>query len=1717
MPTLPPVIKEEDIPRPTPDNPGEGIDVRSTRGAAAFARTSGAVAVGVVPDLVDSVLASGANLVPGVEFERGTITSQVPLARSNRGAVEIASGVAGVAADAFVGSKVTAVRAFDRLVETNKVARAILASDRQVESALKKVRRVDRAIATQTGLGGKDALRASANIGGTSIARTDVARAARVTAAKRTLAQSVATEALIAGTLNENEFAVPDHAATTMMTMAGLGLVIPQPLDQIAVGAMMRRGLQSTEVRFARAATLDAGTGIDALREESSKKAFGVRSGGRTPDDTIKFRYQHSDAAAVEGLQLRGREATPRTERVASARAEAARGNLKAAQQELSKVTTFGTTGSGNGFTMSSKDRPEVQTLIDLIRNDPVALQGLDEIGDLRSGLEETINRRNQVLDAQEIAANKILFDPTAEVEEVTKAQRLLDQVQLKRSEIPVVIENGELLPAEHFANRGAAWDRVIKPAPGKRAKGLNPNAKVRPDFVAPQTKIRIVGETGEVVLPQGKSWKDLTFQESESAFALGRKFIQSSATKRKLLVDKGSDWFHLDMAEVMLRERPDSVDIVFDGITREEAQVRSFAQKAALIRAQAADITEDNMATYRQKFNLPPLTESMRLEVGVGGTTPAEALVFSGMTPKEIRALTLTDLKEAMRNRIQKSGTLAEIGPEDLDPLGISFKESGLSPFQRSRGDAREVAPVLAFRKPLGESILDRAAIFNRRVEDLSLTVGSLTGETSTHTVRQLATAMLDGIDSKIITDLSRLDDTLNVNSSGIGIRRGVFSPQNVGAAGNPAILAAQRIYRMANSFAEQDFDNFMRTTLAPGTNKSLSESLGNILRSDQTKSRLLFEQFAQARRGFSLSGNTRVANDGKIEFLLRDTEANRIQYRAVTGNDMPRNAVLPLNNGAPLGVDDAAMSTILAFDSIADKLRLDRNAVLRASGLREINKEAFYIPPPTGTHNGFIFDADNNPVRMIHARNGDQLRRMRSALENNPNSLLRKTPGGVFRSQNEVQQELSMLTRAQTDFLDVSDAFVQSVKGGERSGAGASPFAIGHEVQDMIRYFKSIARNTARDVIETTFQPQIVHARSRAAAAVGREAKSTGGSLVEEAAEPSVANTFLNALLGRKGINSASSTTGKVVHSLENLANAGLRASYGAFVHTGASRLTPGQYKKEFTKAVSELGERTPFTSATQLLEERGLFKTPPEIATLGSSLNDLATRLMLRYDPGHAGINIAGIITTFPAVARSVLPRHGESYAEVADRLGRHADIFTSARTGKAYSTWSVYKEMGNAIRFMLSPKSHPLYEKAKRIGGLDASIAEMHKELGQIHDTATWKTAMRKVDKYISFLSDKSEEMAVNWSFFTAERLLQRIGIDDEAVRISMARQMVDESIANFSPLNRPEIFQSSGIGSIMGLFQTYAFNYFGRLFGYIENRQYRTLGVQYALQAQMFGVNSVPGIKQYNDLVFNLSGGQEDPMTGLYNRLPQPVADAMYYGTPSTIAGIFGLSRDEVPAASSRGAVDIRIPGTVQLPAGLNVVKSITGAVGEGIALFSERNPELSDQQVGEILQRYVMNRPLSAMISMYWTDALVDPTGNKVAEETASGLGMLWRTMGFRTVAQASQLEAHARFRGAEALRLQRRAQLTKNVKTLMRGGNISDTGLTNTYRQFLLTGGTPEEFLSFVKRSYESATQTEAQRALESQLSNPDKIDSRMANILRLWDATHDANASGE
>jgi hypothetical protein len=284
----------------------------------------------------------------------------------------------------------------------------------------------------------------------------------------------------------------------------------------------------------------------------------------------------------------------------------------------------------------------------------------------------------------------------------------------------------------------------------------------------------------------------------------------------------------------------------------------------------------------------------------------------------------------------------------------------------------------------------------------------------------------------------------------------------------------------------------------------------------------------------------------------------------------------------------------------------------------------------------------------------------------------------------------------------------------------------------------------------------------------------------------------------------------------------------------------------------------------------------------------------------------------------------------------------------------------------------------------------------------------------------------------------------LGITELEAKHAFAHDAANKMIANYSPANRPEIFQGA-LGAPLGLFQSFMINYYERLFRYTESSDYKSLARMMIAQGGLFGVTSLPGWQQFNSFMTK-SDGSDDPQNAIWRRFGGNAGDLLAHGLLSNLPELFGL-----PGADfySRGDVSIRqfqikdpdsISGILSstTPA-FNVMQKLYRGIGEGIDLFNSTNPGLNKTQVGEILSNMIANRPLSGAIEQFLahgddTDAL-----GQVVSDTKSNMEMAYRLLGIRSQRQSNELQAFYANKNAQSHQAALTEELSVHTRQIIR------------------------------------------------------------------------------
>jgi hypothetical protein len=482
----------------------------------------------------------------------------------------------------------------------------------------------------------------------------------------------------------------------------------------------------------------------------------------------------------------------------------------------------------------------------------------------------------------------------------------------------------------------------------------------------------------------------------------------------------------------------------------------------------------------------------------------------------------------------------------------------------------------------------------------------------------------------------------------------------------------------------------------------------------------------------------------------------------------------------------------------------------------------------------------------------------------------------------------------------------------------------------------------------------------------------------------------------------------------------------------------------------------------------------------------------------------MNLLGIINNMPSIlANSKTPMIGQLVSG----------------SGKSIGVVDGMKILMNGTRRAMKKVRDVDMEYAARMGGLEPGVAEIRKTMAGIEDLGTWARAFKGdgtiknatpftpdwfrakgVDGFLGVLNDTTESWSRHWAHAIGLEVADLQGITGVKERFNFANSLADQAIANYSPLNRGEAYQTA-LGSMMGLYQTYAMTYTGRMFRYLETGEYKALMRQLAVQSMMFGTKSNIAWSQFEWLESQFDGRDEESTISdlIYAKFGPQVGSLIAHGGVADIATLFGA--DTGIALYQRADSNIRtnlLPGSdggfdpFKMAAALSTAKQVTQGiweVGKGLVTTDDLG---SMRNVSEVLATHMPNRFMRGLLTVAANDGMDIDNYGQVVTDSKGIFESTVRILGLRTTRQQDEVD----FKYANRASLDKQAaqmeQLRQETRAIFRSGD--STRLPEIFEAYVERGGNPTMFKSWVRQNLEAATTTRSLRELQRGL-NSDKM----------------------
>lgn len=1734
---------------------------------------------GSILDLADTV---GSSVIPGVE--RQDINNKFLTAvgspglagwfAQNKGAVEVGSGLAGVVVADTVAKKILAPAGLAmQAIRGVPFARRIATLDAQYERAM-RLNNITQMEAARRGSVGIERFLGSemnlARLGAAPLAmsRGQATRALFGAAVAKGLARNITTEAVMATTLHTNGFLYADDLAHNIAWM-GAGLGIGAGIDSAVTSYTLRKLANSEAVRQLNRKAYDP-TGFETQRLHAFTTADAVlRAAGTDPKD-LGFMFQGAGGTtdlitslAIQTQELRkARGTSERARSLFGKREEIATHQETIAFEELNKVTTRGLRGvggSGVGTRLEGIGAPLKESL----DREPTFLFGIEELGTVPSGMtrEETVKLRAENLKQRFDVVQSLLKDggkihrtkrmtkdgvqftdtfvPLAEKEREALI-RESQELTFMNSHVPVtMLEPGEWAPIS-WGKIADGWEPIRPVMEGGlgtdgRAVWTVQRGKTIDERVA-------IANDGEIFLPAGSKRLD-TLQPAEmlDLFTAGRAMVNHHIkTNMVFTVPEKASWFVLDLAEQIAKNGGPELVKYQGNMTRESAQVESFAQKIESINkrvrarrfAKADPLGEEEIFQLRTLLNLPRISA---YRAGLMKTTesPVDLLLagFTGAKAADIRKMSYQDILREFNEANKVSGFDDEI-KDRLDGLqGNTFN------FLMDR-DGNPIKPIIGFKRPLSPLDFSRDELFMREATRAAHLRDSLMGEAADPFTKEISSLLAANPAFSQARKVMELADDQH-RSAIPGFRHA--APQSWAGAAMNAITSRERrdidsqVMRAASQIQEE------KTRIVQSLTKSIfdrhmGDMITRLSSAQNARSMMLMNQFLSFRQGWTIARKptevTLPSGEKAFAFVLDEENiVNRRRFEQTFGKALEKGQQLLNPDGNPIVLDALAIDALARMQLVHEETFAAKNTLLRSQGLPELKKVPWYAPPPSTKNKyvGYTFDMEDNvvPDMAVIADSPEQLDQMAKELQKSG----AWKEGYTFRTRKSVEDFMTLWDKAQMDFIPPNTTAIQPKK--HNFGKSSTGLMNTMAFQEALVTMRDSLIKHGDDLIDVMFDPVIKSARARAK--IARVESAVGSRSATQ--HSSIYDRFLQNLTGRTSLSAKDSFMGDVYEWLEQRANGFLSskpvmdtasAAKRGGAHAAATMrmfkdfvrgAKPGQslQGEKFNRFSQELGHYMPFKSVNEMIARETQSQTPTEVAEITSKLSWFEAASRLRwFESMHAVVNLGSMVANMPAVIRALQPMAGETVKEAAERNGSLAMTLAVPENGEIVLP-NVMRLIHDSYKDAWQKVPDEFTQKAIRLGYMDQEVAEFQRQWGAIDSKAGWRGFMfgdegatgtglvakikrsGGIDKWLGVLSDKSEAFSRQWGMYAGRRVAKAIGIDGVDAQLNFAHELTNKLIANYDPRNRAEVFQGA-LGAPIGLFQSYVVNYYQRLFRYLETGNTHALATQYATQAAIFGTSSVPGWNALNWAFFDQGQAKgQDPVESMEARYGKPTADWLMHGTLSNLPKIFG--QDGV-SLYTRGDSEFRMP-VVNLPVADTVERVVKG-IGQGLAAFKQDNHTVGMNQLAEIASNMITNRPIAGMIESIGAHGYDTTWDGQVVAESKTAADYLYRALGVRSMTQQKEMEAFYANKNSREEQAARQDILRSSARAAIRNGDFQE--VPKIFADYVEKGGDPRFYSRYVKESFKAALDTRGERQLEEALKDPNNRSN--AYIARLLDA---------
>lgn len=1430
----------------------------------------------------------------------------------------------------------------------------------------------------------------------------------------------------------------------------GAAAVLGGTLGSIGARASVRQFANTAEMRDLRYEPLKmSGVMNDLLSSDPVERSKRI----------VAAQAQNKESAYTTGYLTAYRSADPSGYAEAGANAsrlKSLRDTMRtSAVDSIQKIISTGISGAST-VRSTVKNMPEARYIVDSVsREDPFVFHGMAEAGIPRTSIPDLLAERTKHIEAlqAEVArlnqANKLV-----EAQDVARKARVL-----KQQEGYALVNGSWMAPDSELAKAVAEH----KPELAKIEVLVGSNSdtvKINLPVAGPvrlDASLMPINRKGTALQVDRMPIQD-RLHLAEAGRALVEKLASPTAkTKFKLTPKAAKSWFSLDLAAEVL-DRGGRIE--FDPGLKGLDTVDDIRRASARIKAQSllAEVGQLGRITpeLRFKYNLP---QQVALE---GLEDPAGDYFRTWLHAAAEDSHTTQDLSEALLQ-------YREIAGVDLrPPAGQATPriDGDMLSFNRTdKGDW--LRPIVGFFDPKSQiaKLSQRGASDALQLVRAERTAILASGNAHvSDLVRQLIqmpeldTAMrVKGLDNSQITNAG----------GGLTQASAEILPKRMAIRDEVTSLSASKLQETTERHARAQYTKLMEDV-------GMQDIVTRLTTTGSAPDRAALDAYFTFRPGWDVE-SIKELEPGKFGFVLSDSDTNR--YRLGMSDKAPwKETYLPNERlNRPVAVTQLGVEAINAFQKISGTL-LDADNVLRtAKGLRKVNPKSYFAPvqDTRGAHVAYVFDPNEKlvPGRTIVARNqADFDAQIKRTLDE-----FGKGSGYTIATKTHLDSLRDIWDEAQMDWLDpgVSSATLGLGKqAGGLSGATVRQGAFNEALQWAQR--KMTAQS--QDALKSLMAEPLLVARAQSIAENALRGGGTQQRNVYDVYEKMLTGTSK----GFDGTTILDSMLQGVETQIDRILASGAIATPARYITDFSRKLGmhPGDLNgvKTYKQIADRLGPYTPFATAQEYVTSKGI-SPPPTVKGIATKLNSIAASVYLRYlELPHALMNGLGLMATMPTAVMS-------GKAPISS--------FVSVK-GNNVGLLDGMKVTSNAMKRMFNRGSSADWKHMLKNGDATQSVIEYHEQLGAIQSQAGFFKWAKKIDKWASIVSETSESWSRQTAHFVGLELADLHGIKGMEARHNFAREVANSMIADYAPINRPELF-GSGLGSLVGLFQSYGLNHFSKMFRWMEQGQYKMAGMQAAIQATMFGLPGTYGLGTLFDMRDDMTAtGSEPTMADLiYQRLGPVLGGAVMHGGVSELTGL---------ALWTRGDMSPRVPGASGTLPALDIGQKVARGFVDGVSAYVNAMPGEGTNALLEVAGREMPNRVLKAWIQQLNNGKEIDAYG-QVMSDTRTMMDTAARLMGLRSRRQQAELEAFYSGKGAMERDAARMDSLRKSFRAAVRNhdGDVEAVNPTQYFNDYVKAGGNPRGFKAWVRNLLRDSNDPRSMQALQKSMGTT-------RNALEVW-----------